>query len=156
MGKLWPRIVVMCPANKNGDSITNNLLLAPNVQIFGSKLPIFVPIGQFEPHRSMFSTRKRCLISSLVWGYQKCYFILPLPPQKKWILVPKIAKFGPKMTVLAKYWPFGPYGSTSDQKKCEQCALVVFRYVGTKTFTNSHINWIFGSKTAKFCPKPAF
>ena len=66
-----------------------NGLLAPNIQIFGSKLHIFVPSDQFEPHRSMFSTRKRCLIGPLIWGYQKFYSI----PLKKWIFGPKPAKF---------------------------------------------------------------
>ena len=40
-------------------------LFAPSVKIFGSKLHIFVPNGQFEPQRSMFSTWKWCLIGSL-------------------------------------------------------------------------------------------
>ena len=54
-----------------------NWLLAQNIQILGWKLHIFVPVSQLEPHRSMFSTLKRCLIGSLIWGYQKFYSFLP-------------------------------------------------------------------------------
>ena len=41
------------------------------------KLHIFVPRGQLETQRSMFSTWKRCLIGSMIWGYQKFYSIPP-------------------------------------------------------------------------------
>ena len=41
---------------------------------FGSKYPNFgVKIAQLEPHQLMFSTRKWCLIGSLIRGYQKFY-----------------------------------------------------------------------------------
>merc|ERR1712116_125593 len=65
--------------------------LAPNIQILGSKKHIFAPSGQLELHRSMFSTRKRCLIGIPIRGYQHFY---SLPP-KNWILGPKTANFGP-------------------------------------------------------------
>ena len=86
------------------DHKTKNWLLAPNIQILGSKKHIFAPSGQFEPHRSMFSTRKRCLIGIPIRGYQNFY---SLPP-KNWILGPKTAKFGPKLAFLAKYRHFCP------------------------------------------------
>ena len=49
------------------------LLFAPNIRILRSKLNIFVPRSLFEPRRSMFSTQKRCLIGSLICGYQNFY-----------------------------------------------------------------------------------
>ena len=73
--------------------------MAPNIQILGSKKHIFAPSGQFEPHRSMFSTRKRCLIGIPIWGYQNFY---SLPP-KNWILGPKTAKFGSKLAFCVNY-----------------------------------------------------
>ena len=81
---------MICPVNKNSDSKTKSCLLAPNIQILGSKLHIFVPSDQLKPHRYMFSTRKKCW-----WGYQKFY---SLP--KQIILGPKTAKFGPKLAFL--------------------------------------------------------
>ena len=57
--------------------ITIQKILAAKIQIFGSKMHIFVPSGQFEPHRAKFSARKRCLIGPLIWGYQKFYSIPP-------------------------------------------------------------------------------
>ena len=97
-----PGIVVICPIDKNRDHYTKNWLLAPNIQILGSKKHIFAPSGQLEPHRSMFSTRKRCLIGIPIRGYQNFY---SLPP-KNWILGPKTAKFGPKLAFWAKYRHF--------------------------------------------------
>merc|ERR1711873_97385 len=58
-------------------------------------------LGQFEPHRLMFSTRKRCLIGIPIRGYQNFY---SLPP-KNWIWGPKTAKFGPKLGFWAKKRP---------------------------------------------------
>ena len=79
-----------------------------NIQIFGSKLHIFVPSGQFEPHRSMFSTRKRCLIGSLIWGYQK---FCSIPPKmdfwpKNGQIWPKIGIFGQILAFLAYLIPW--------------------------------------------------
>ena len=91
-----PSILLICPVDKNRDSKTKTWLLAPNIQILGSKKHIFAPSGQLEPRRSMFSTRKRCLIRIPIWGYQNFY---SLPP-KNWILGPKTAKFGPKSAFL--------------------------------------------------------
>ena len=62
-----PDIQVICPVDKKRDSkIKKNGLLAPNIQIFGSKLHIFISSAQLELHRSMFSTQKRRLIGSLI------------------------------------------------------------------------------------------
>ena len=90
---------------------------------FGPKYPNFwvkkVPSGQLEHHRSMFLTRKRCLIGLPTWGYQNFY---SLPP-KKWIFDPKTAKFGPKLAFSAKYGHFWPIWSTSFSKKNLFCIL---------------------------------
>ena len=61
-----PCILVIYPVDKYCDSKAKNLLLAPNIKMFGSNLHIFVPSGKFELHRSMFSTRKSCFIGSLI------------------------------------------------------------------------------------------
>ena len=49
-----PGILVSCPVDKNRDSKTKKLLLAPNIQILWSKSHTFVPSGQLEAQRSMF------------------------------------------------------------------------------------------------------
>ena len=84
-----------------------NWFLPPNIQIFGSKKYIFAPSGQLEPHRSMFSTQKRCLIGIPIRGYQNFYSLSP----KNWILGPKTAKFGQKLAFWAKYRHFWPIWS---------------------------------------------
>ena len=63
-----PGILAICAVDKNRDSKTKNWLLAPNIQLFGLKLHLVIPYGQFEPHGSMFSTWKRCLIGRLAGG----------------------------------------------------------------------------------------
>ena len=97
-----PGVVVICLIAKNCDHYTKNWLLAPNIQILGSKKHIFAPSGQLEPHRSMFSTQKRCLIGIPIRGYPNFY---SLPP-KNWILGPKTAKFGPILAFSANYGHF--------------------------------------------------
>ena len=87
-------------------------LLAPNIQFFGSKLHIFVPSGQLEPHQSMFSTRKRCFIVSLIWGYQKFYSILP----QKMNFLPKNGQILPKTDI------FGPFDPIPTKKQSGQVA----------------------------------
>ena len=78
MGNLKPRVYwLYALLTKIDISKQKKSLLAPNTQIFGSKLHIFVSSGQLGTHRSMFSTRKRCLIGSLIWGYQKFYSLPP-------------------------------------------------------------------------------
>ena len=84
-----------------------NWLLAPNIQNLGSKKHIFAPSDQFEPHRSMFSTRKRCLMGLPIQVYKNFY---SLPP-KNLISGPKTAKFGPKLAFWAKYQHFCPIWS---------------------------------------------
>ena len=110
-----PGILVICAVDKNGDYYTKNPLLAPNIQILGSKKHNLVSSGRFEPHRSMFSTQKR-------FPDVRVPKVLPHPPQK-WIFGPKTAKSGPKYLLLvicgqilafwAKYWHFGPISSSA-------------------------------------------
>merc|ERR1712218_270984 len=73
---------------------------------------IFAPSGQLEPHRSIFSTRKRCLIGILIRGYQNFYSLSP----KNWILGPKTAKFGPNWHFGPNIGIFGPFDLMPDQK----------------------------------------
>merc|ERR1712012_1149096 len=70
-------------------------------KFWGQKKHIFAPSGQFEPHRSMFSTRKRCLIGIPIRGYQNFYSL----PQKNWIWGPKTAKFGHFWHILSNARP---------------------------------------------------
>ena len=58
------------------------------------------------------------------------------PPQKR-SFGAKTAICGPKLAFMAKYLHFGPFDPMPDQKQCKQVALVVFRYVGTKTLSYS-------------------
>ena len=83
----------------------------------------------------MFSTRKRCLIGILIWGYQNFY---SLPP-KNWILGPKTAKFGPKLAFWAKYRHFWPIWFNawpkSNADKLPRCFFPLCGY--QNTFTDS-------------------
>ena len=123
--------------------------MAPNIQILGSKKHIFAPSGQLEPHRSMFSTQKRCLIGIPIRGYQNFY---SLPP-KNWILGPKTAKFGPKRHFGPNIGIFGPFDLMPDQKQCGQVAEVVFCYVGTKLLLNPIKIRIIGPKNGQIWSK---
>ena len=103
-----PGILVICPVDKNYDCHTKNWLLAPNIQIFGSKKHIFAPSSQLKPHWSMFSTQKRCLIGFLIWGYQKVY---SLPPKngflaQKWPNMTQNWHFWPNRSIFGQIWPF--------------------------------------------------
>ena len=148
-----PGIVVICSIDKNRNAYTKIWLLAPNIQILGSKKHIFAPSGQFEPHRSMFLTRKRCLIGIPIWGYQNFY---SLPP-KNWIWGPKTAKFGPKLAFWAKYRHFWPTWSNAWPKNNADKLPKWFsvKLVPKLLLTPIKIR-IFGPKTAKFGPKSAF
>ena len=79
---------------------TSKLTFGPKYPNFGSKKHIFAPCGQLEPHRSMFSTRKRCLIGIPIGGYQNFYS----SPQKIgfWAQIwPNLAKNGIFGQILA-------------------------------------------------------
>ena len=134
-----PGIMVICPADKNCNYQTKNWILAPNIQIFGSKKHIFVPSGQVELYQSMFSSRKRYLIGSLIWG--------SFAPS------PQIRIFGQKRPNCAKTDIFCQISSVlvhliqcPTKKQFKQVALVVFYYVRTKTFTLLSKNRDFGPK----------
>ena len=106
-----PGILVICPVDKYRNSKTKNWLLAPNIPIFGSKLHIFVPSGQFEPYWSMFSTRKRCLIGFLIPGYQKFYSI-----PKNWFLASNRPNWAQNWHFWLYMGIFGPFDPIPDQK----------------------------------------
>ena len=144
---------MICPIDKSRDSKTKNWLLAPNIQILGPKKHIFAPSGQLEPHQSMFSTRKRCVIGLPIWGYQKFY---SLPP-KNWIFGPKTAKFGPKLTFLAKYRHFGPFDLMPDKKNHADKLSRWFSVMLVPKLLLTPIKIrLFGPKMAKYGPKSAF
>merc|ERR1712223_1578910 len=101
-----------------------------NIQILGSKKHIFAPSGQFEPHRSMFSTQKRCLIGLPIRGYQNFY---SLPPKNS-IWDQKTAKFGPKsafLVILGQILPFfAHFVECPTRNQCELGASVGFPLCG--------------------------
>ena len=103
-----------------------NWLLAQNIQILGSKLHIFVPSCQLEPHRSMLSARKRCLTDSLIWGYQMSYLL----PENKFIFGSKMAKFGISPNIDL----FSPFGPMPDQKTMPTRCLCGFPLCGNQNF----------------------
>ena len=53
-----PGLLVICPVYRNRAYHTKKKLLAQNIPTFRSKLHIFVPSDQIEPHRSMFHPLK--------------------------------------------------------------------------------------------------
>ena len=118
-------ILVICPVDKYRNSKTKKWLLAPKIQIFGSKLHIFVPCGQYEPYRSMFSTRKRCLIGFLIWGYQKFYSI-----SKNCFLASNRPNWAQNWHFWSYMGIFGPYDPIPDQKinanKLPRCFFVIW------------------------------
>ena len=125
----------------------------PYKKKFGSKKHTFAPSAQLEPHRSMFSTRKRCLIGFPIWGYQKFY---SLPP-KNWILGPKTAKFGPKLAFWAKYRHFWPIWSNAWPKNNADKLPKWFSVMWvTKLLIFPVEIKIFCPKMTKFGPKLAF
>ena len=107
-----------------------NWLVAPNIKIFRSKLHIFVSSGQLEPHRSMFSTRKRCLIGSLKWGSQDFYSV-----PKKMGCWPKNGQNWPKTGIFGRIRAFLAHLVPCPTKKqCEQGFHVVFPLRGCQNF----------------------
>ena len=123
----------------------------PYKKKFGSKKHTFAPSAQLEPHRSMFSTRKRCIIGLLIWWYQKLYSLPPkivflvqkrpnlaqnwhfwpnitylLTPIKIRIFGPKTAKFGPKYAFLVIFGQIlaflAHFVQCQTEKQCEQGA----------------------------------
>ena len=115
----------------------------------------FVPSGQQEPHRSMFSTQKRwggegpfalcitrCHIGSLIWRYQKLYF-LPAPQnngfwaQKR----PNLVQHWHFWSNIGLFVPLGPM--------TKRGAQVVFLYVSTKTFASLCKNYGFWPKNGR-------
>ena len=133
-----PGILVICPVGKDCNYHTKNWLLAPNVQILGSKLHIFVPSSQFEPQGQGQGLQHEKGVSLV-----PCYEIpkVLLHPPKKWIFGPKTAKFVPKLAFLAKhghFWPIWP--NVRPKNNLNKLPRWFFSYVGTKTFTYSHKN----------------
>ena len=119
-------------------SLYKKLTFGPKYPNFGVKKHIFTPSGQLEPHWSMFSTQKRCLIGILIWGYQNFY---SLPPKK--------LDFGPKKRPnLAQNWHFGPnigifgpFDLMPDQStNADRLSRWFSVMLVPKTFTYSHKN----------------
>jgi len=110
-----PGILVICPVDQNRNYHTKKRLFAPNIQI-GSKKHIFAPSGQLEPHRSMFSNKKRCVIGFLIIGYQKFYS----PPPKNWIFSHKNSWIWLKTGVLGQISAFLAHLRPCWSNKCRQ------------------------------------
>ena len=91
----------------------------------------------------MFSTWKRCLIGSLMWGYQKFY---SLPIDNGFL-----AQKRPNLAQNWHFWPnigiFGLFDPVANQTMMQTSCLGVF-FFGEKTD--------FWPKTANFGPKLAF
>ena len=125
-----PGILVICPVGKDCNYHTKNWLLAPNIQILGSKLHIFVPSSQFEPHWSRSSTRKRCLIGSLLWDTKSF-----TPSPQKMDFWPKNGQICPKTGIFGQTWAFLAHlTQCPTEKQFEQVAKVVFQLCGYKNF----------------------
>ena len=109
--------------------------------------------GPLEPHRSMFSTQKRCVIGILIRGYQNFY---SLPP-KKLDSGPKNGQIWPKMAFSAKYWHFWPTWSNSWPKNnANKLPKWFFVMLVPKLLLNPIKIRLFGPKMAKFGQKSSF
>ena len=106
-----------------------NWLLAPNIQIFRSKLHICVPSGRWEPHQSTFSTRKRWVIG-VIYGYQN----FTITPLKNWFVTPK----RPNLARNWHIWPdigiIGLFDPMPDQKTMRTSCLGGFPLCGYQSF----------------------
>ena len=91
-----PGILVICPVDNNPNYHTKNWLFAPNIQILGSKLHIFVPSGQLEPHRQCFQHERGV---SLVPWYEGTKSFNPIPKNgflaQSWCFWQNISIFSP-------------------------------------------------------------
>ena len=135
-----------------------NWLEAPNIQILWSKKHIFAPSGQLEPHRSMFSTRKRCFIGLLIWGYQKFYSIPrsfqghPNWPYLARLNMPNMAKYVslsaylgasnmPNMAKYAKYASLSAYLGASNVVKWNtwRHSFIVYHINVVGSWTTSYL-----------------
>ena len=144
-GPRWTGVMPCWQKSRFQNKILN---FGPKYPNFWVKIAHFVPSGQFEPHRSMSSTRKRCLIGSLIWGYQKRIpIVLPPSPQKNY--------FRPKNgQIWARTFIFCPFDPIPDQKTMGISCLGGYSvFVGTKTFTYSHKNQDFWSINGQIWPK---
>ena len=122
----------------------------PQISKFLGKKAHFRLSGQLEPHRSMFSTQKMCLIGLPIWGYQNFY---SLPPkigfwaQKQPNLAQKLAKYRHFWPIRSNAWP----KNNADKLPKWFSVMLVPKHLLTPIKI-----WIFGPKTAKFGPKYAF
>ena len=132
-------ILVICPVDKNPDSKTKiefwsqYIILGQNCTF--SFLRSFRPIG--SPPVNVFNMKE---VSHRPPDLRVPKILLL--PSNNGNFGPKTAKFGPKLTFLAKYRHFGPFDPMLDQKtkNVNKWLWWFFRYMGTKTFTYSHRN----------------
>ena len=150
VGELRPQAYLWYALLTKNAITIQKLTFRPKYPIFLVKKHIFAPSGHLEPHHSMFSTRKRCLIGFLIWGYQKFYALSPY----SWIFGLKTAKFSLKLTFLPKYWHFWPIWSNAWPKNnTDKLSWWFFCFIGTKTFTDSHKNLDFWPKNGQLWSK---
>ena len=108
-----------------------NVLFWPqNLDIWGQKAH-FAPSGQLEPHWSMFSTRKRCLIGIPIRGYQNFY---SLPP--------KNCIWGPKTALINTFSRVPNLSSTLKSTYCTTVAC--------QTEYRQKLNKLFFTEAAAF------
>ena len=153
VGELRPQAYLWYALLTKNAITIQKLTFRPKYPIFLVKKHIFAPSGHLEPHHSMFSTRKRCLIGFLIWGYQKFYALSPY----SWIFGLKTAKFSLKLTFLPKYWHFWPIWSNAWPKNNADKLSRWFSVMLVPKLLLTPIKIrIFGPKMAKFGPKFAF
>ena len=134
-----PGKLVICPFDKNCNHFTKNWLFAPNIQIFGSK-------NTFLSLAANWSLTKKV---SYWFPDMRAPKVL-LPPSKKGFLAKKMAKFGPKLSFIAKYRHFWPLWSIVWPKNnADKLPRWFFHYMGTKTLTNFRKNYYFWPKNGQ-------
>ena len=108
-------------------------------------------------HLIPFPTKEQCRqvaqVVFLLYGYQNFYLL----PQEIGFFGPKTAKFGLKLTFLAKYRHFLPIWSHARPKTMQRRCLGDLSIMRVPKLLLSPVKFrTFGPKTAKFCPKYAF
>ena len=100
--------------------------MRPKYPNFWSKLHIFVPSGQLEPHGSMLSTRKRFPDMGVL------KVLVPRTPKNRFLAQkrPNLAQ----IDILGQILVFLAHLIPCPTQKCKQGTQVVFRYVGKKNF----------------------
>ena len=118
-----PGVLVIYSVDKKSRSPYKKFTFGTNIQIFWSKLHIFIPSSQLEPHRSMGQCFRHGKGVSLVPSYEGTKSFTPSPPKNGFL------------TFLAKYrYFFGSFDQMPDQKTVRTSCLGGFSVMMVPNF----------------------